>query len=176
MFGNTKQRNQWNESLCNPFNGPNRKKRCPDGTLPNPNLIPPEQPYIRNIAYPRITPFANVEKLRTPIDNLIFEVYRFNSRVGSEIPDGSIPILSNFEVFKYQAYLPHDTYVNNGYYMTRCYARNDAGKSVWSNTYIMDYADAGVIPCLESIGGQYGYDFKMDGIWTKDCPMFAEKT
>ena len=124
----------WNKSRCNPYNISNRL-RCREDSGLNPSLAIPEKPNIKSVSYPQTSPFVNVEKLRTPIDNLYFEIYRYDERQ-DELPSGYHD--SEYTSFKYQCYLPNDTFTDDGYYMVRFHAINNAGISQWSNFFILD--------------------------------------
>ena len=137
MFRPGKQIKDWNRSLCNPYNGLNSKVKCDDGSLPKTILVVPEKPHILKVAGTRISPFALVERLRTPIDNLHFEIYEYNFEGGELIRQREI-----ISVYKYQAYLPSDWINEDRFYMLRCYASNDAGISVWSDYHDMDFSNS----------------------------------
>ncbi len=141
------KRENWNKSLCNPYRGDNKSTFCRYGKEPNPPLVVPEKPYIVNVKNPRVAPFAQVEFLRTPIDNLHFELYKFAWREEEYLGFGPN---TTFTVYKYVAYLPPLVFRTDGYYVLRVRASNDAGYSAWSDGYILDYLPAGSNTCYET--------------------------
>ena len=136
MLGRKQTRSEWNKSRCNPFNGENKKTGCRDG-LPNVGLVVPEKPNIRDLINPRVSPFAKVEVLRTPIDNLHFELHEY-LEIGGEF----IGVSDIVNVYKYQAYLPVDWFKNDSFFRLRCYASNAAGNSEWSEFYDISFSNS----------------------------------
>ena len=136
MFNREQTRSEWNKSRCNPFNSDNTHTGC-NGRNINVELVVPEKPNIRKLVSPRVSPFAKVEVLRTPIDNLHFELYEYSDIGGEFIGKTDI-----FDVYKYQAYLPVDWYKNDSFFRLRCYASNDAGNSEWSEFYDISFSNS----------------------------------
>ena len=134
MYKFPKLRIDWNSSHCNPFNMEavcHDKNNIPPQTI----LISPETPYIRGIKSIETTPFINVEKLRTPIDNIIVTVRTYDRE------DGVLESSIEYITFRYQVYIPAVAFTEEKYHIVTCVAVNEAGTSPVSNEYIVDMTE-----------------------------------
>lgn len=176
----------WNNSKCNPYNtggfSGNSQKYCPGD-----NLLPLERiqaPHISNVRLVDGTLTPEGPRSKGKLRVYVNETYESVSYYEFFVNDGTEAIKLN-KAFPNQYIMPEYFY-RDEYYTIHCYAyvldKNGVLIKESPISNIFGFHGRVYIPsipitmdCVTSIGGQHGYDFKMDGIWTKNCPMFAEE-